>query len=340
MAKWQTGPLNFRQIKHKPQSREDIELPYFQAANMGTETGMYPDPGGPDRRPQSWDDFVNKTGREKGAKVEVVDRETGATAGGHISYMDKKKDPRWDQFVESLENKDKTKPNAQVDVEPRTSRQENVMIQKLNVGREGSDEDSDGESEDDGGPGTKDVVKVLSFADHQRIKLERLFEKCADGRPVHIPDLPSKVPERDVNQAREFQHNIMGSCAGAGSGEFHAFRKSRRREYARQSILRYRQIRDEADAAFKEKLESQKQEAESKTAKKRAKRQKEKERIKKMRKNKGMNDNVRKESEDDSSISDSEPDDSKPVPSDPYSDPLMQHPESKPLVIVGNFNVQ
>lgn len=53
-----------------------------------------------------------------------------------------------------------------------------------------------------------------------------------------------------------------------------------------------------------------------------------------------MNDNVRKESEDDSSISDSEPDDSKPVPSDPYSDPLMQHPESKPLVIVGNFNVQ
>ena len=40
-----------------------------QAANMGTETGMFPDPEGPDRREQTWDNFVNKTGKEKGAKV-------------------------------------------------------------------------------------------------------------------------------------------------------------------------------------------------------------------------------------------------------------------------------
>merc|ERR1719228_1592474 len=143
------------------------------------------------------------------------------------------------------------------------------MIQRLNVGREDSDEGSEEEEED--GPGSKDVVKVLTFADHQRIKLERLFEKCADGRPVHIPELPSKVPERDVNQAREFQHNIMGSCAGAGSGEFHAFRKSRRREYARQSILKYRDIRDKKNLEWQEKVESQKQAEEAKTAKKRAK---------------------------------------------------------------------
>ena len=51
----------------------------------------------------------------------------------------------------------------------------------------------------------------------------------------------------------------MGSCAGAGSGEFHSFRKSRRREYARQSILKYRDIRDKKNLEWQEKVESQKQ---------------------------------------------------------------------------------
>ena len=72
----------------------------------------------------------------------------------------------------------------------------------------------------------------------------------------------------------------MGSCAGAGSGEFHSFRKSRRREYARQSILKYRDIRDKKNLEWQDKVESQIQEQEAKTAKKRAKRLKEKERKK------------------------------------------------------------
>ena len=76
----------------------------------------------------------------------------------------------------------------------------------------------------------------------------------------------------------------MGSCAGAGSGEFHSFRKSRRREYARQSILKYRDIRDKKNLEWQEKVESQKQAEEAKTAKKRAKRLKEKQK-KKMKKN-------------------------------------------------------
>merc|ERR1711962_1505981 len=105
-----------------------------------------------------------------------------------------------------------------------------------------------------------------------------------DGRAVFIPEMPSKIPERDVNQVRETQYNIMGSCAGAGSGEFHSFRKSRRREYARQSILKYRDIRDKKNLEWQEKVESQKQAEEAKTAKKRAKRLKEKQK-KKTKKN-------------------------------------------------------
>ena len=136
----------------------------------------------------------------------------------------------------------------------------------------------------------------------------------------------------------------MGSCAGAGSGEFHAFRKSRRREYARQSILRYRQIRDEKDAEFRDKVDTQQKVAEDKTAKKRAKRQKEKERLKKMRKMKGKEDEEKKDSDESSEESEEEENEKGEgikVPADPYDDPLMQHPEPKiALVIPGNFSVQ
>merc|ERR1719510_79752 len=142
-------------------------------------------------------------------------------------------------------------------------------------------------------------MKVLTYAEHQKIKLDRLFDKCKDGRAVFIPEMPSKIPERDVNQVRETQYNIMGSCAGAGSGEFHSFRKSRRREYARQSILKYREIRDRKNLEWQEEME------EAKTAKKRAKRLKEKQR-KKMKKNVEKKKDTSSEESDESEEEDEE----------------------------------
>jgi len=282
MAKWMTGPVNFGQKKdRRPNpSREELDLPSFQMREMidkeGTER-MYPDPGGPDFRQQSWDDFANKAGRSRGIKCEVVNPD-GSTADGFVGYMDRQRSKSWEQFIEGGVEK------KQVVVEDVTSRKENAVIERLNVNMD-SDNDGDGhESDEEGGPGSKEVKKVLTYAEHQKIKLDRLFDKCKDGRAVFIPEMPSKIPERDVNQVRETQYNIMGSCAGAGSGEFHSFRKSRRREYARQSILKYREIRDRKNLEWQDKVESQKEMEEAKTAKKRAKRLKEKQR-KKMKKN-------------------------------------------------------
>ena len=54
-------------------------------------------------------------------------------------------------------------------------------------------------------------------------------------KPVFIPQRPK---DRDVNKAPEFNHNIMGSSAGAGSGEFHLYRQMRRKEANRQAVSR------------------------------------------------------------------------------------------------------
>merc|ERR1719494_465512 len=328
-------------------SKEDLDLPSFQMREMidkeGTER-MYPDPGGPDLRKQTWDDFATKAGRTKGIKCEVINPD-GSTADGFVGYMDKQRSTSWDNFVEG--KGEKKKPTVMEEVV--TSKKENAVIERLNVNMD-SDNDGDGhDSDEEGGPGSKEVKQVLSYAEHQKIKLDRLFEKCKDGRAVFIPEMPSKIPEGDVNQVRETQYNIMGSCAGAGSGEFHSFRKSRRREYARQSILKYRDIRDKKNLEWQEKVESQKQAEEAKTAKKRAKRLKEKQK-KKMKKNVEVKKETSSEESETSDEEEKSEEEKEKTPvegeekveekDEIVQDPLMQHNTAPPLVIAGQFSVE
>ena len=93
------------------------------------------------------------------------------------------------------------------------------------------------------------------------------------AKPAFIPQ-PRK--EKDVNKAADFQYNVMGSSAGAGSGEFHVYRHIRRKEADRQKELGKRKDRDDMNEAYHQKLEENKKSAEEKTSKKRAKRLKKK----------------------------------------------------------------
>merc|ERR1711997_576912 len=148
-----------------------------------------------------------------------------------------------------------------------------------------------------------------STYDVQRSKLEKLMSNPL--KPVFIPQ-PRK--EKDVNKAADFQYNVMGSSAGAGSGEFHVYRQIRRKEMFRTRILDKEREKEELDDAFQVKMAEAKKAEDEKSEKKRKKRNKKKEAAKRRREEAKKNKKGKKvddketdeESDDDSDDSDKE----------------------------------
>ncbi|KAF3702605.1 PRKR-interacting protein 1 -like protein [Channa argus] len=113
------------------------------------------------------------------------------------------------------------------------------------------------------------LIIAKTPAEEQRLKLERLMRN--PDKPAPIPDRPK---EWNPRAPPEFVRDVMGSSAGAGSGEFHVYRHLRRREYQRQDFLDKMAELQNKDDDYLEKLEINKQAAEERTAKRRKKREK------------------------------------------------------------------
>ncbi|KAF8893793.1 hypothetical protein BD779DRAFT_1669332 [Infundibulicybe gibba] len=116
---------------------------------------------------------------------------------------------------------------------------------------------------------------ALTPVERQRTHLEKLLKDPA--KPAYVPPPPK---EKTVRPPREMMKNVQGSSAGAGSGEFHVYKASRRREYERLKLLDEMSQKEIEDAEFERKRKEAAELADSKTAKNRAKRQKKKERAK------------------------------------------------------------
>ena len=113
----------------------------------------------------------------------------------------------------------------------------------------------------------KELYVPKNEADVQRLKIQKLMNN--PDKPVFIPDRPKA---KKLKAAPEFVRDVMGSSAGAGSGEFHVYRHIRRREYNRQAHMDDNEKRCRLDEEYHNKLLENKKTAEETTAKKRAKR--------------------------------------------------------------------
>lgn len=75
------------------------------------------------------------------------------------------------------------------------------------------------------------MLTLIQFS--TQIKCQRVVSYFKE-KPVLIPERPK---ERGSPHVPDFVRNVMGSSAGAGSGEFHVYRHLRRKEYARQKYM-------------------------------------------------------------------------------------------------------
>ncbi|XP_057310340.1 PRKR-interacting protein 1 homolog isoform X1 [Hydractinia symbiolongicarpus] len=118
---------------------------------------------------------------------------------------------------------------------------------------------------------TKEVTICRTTTDIQKRKLDKLMSD-----PMKEAYIPEPRKEWKPREAPEFVRHVMGSSAGAGSGEFHVYRGIRKRERKRQEYLEKKSVKTELDEKFNEKMIQNKLQAEEATAKKRAKRNKKK----------------------------------------------------------------
>src|SRR5947207_2999123 len=115
--------------------------------------------------------------------------------------------------------------------------------------------------------------RALTPMSEQAGKVEALFAK--PDRDIHIPIAATKdgAPKAQPLPP-EIVANVQGSSAGAGSGEFHVYKASRRREYERIRQMEEEVQREKEQEAFEREKAERERKDEEKTRRNREKREK------------------------------------------------------------------
>ena len=112
--------------------------------------------------------------------------------------------------------------------------------------------------------------RALTPVSAQANQLEALFAK---------PDVPIPFPSTTVSKRStlapppEIVANVQGSSAGAGSGEFHVYKASRRREYERVKQMEEQVAREKADEKYERTMEEKRKRDEEKTGRNKKRRE-------------------------------------------------------------------
>ena len=122
-------------------------------------------------------------------------------------------------------------------------------------------------------PRSKRPTKRLALTPttQQATQLEALFAK--PDRDIVIPTSDASRP-RGLAPPPEIVANVQGSSAGAGSGEFHVYKASRRREYERLRLMDEEVKREKENEEFEKAKEQRRKKDEAKTNKNKARRDK------------------------------------------------------------------
>lgn len=115
--------------------------------------------------------------------------------------------------------------------------------------------------------------RALTPSSQQSAQVDALF-----ANPDREITIPSGPKSKMALAPPEIVANVQGSSAGAGSGEFHVYKASRRREYERLRIMDEEVEKEEKDREWEQRKEEDKKKDEEKLSKNQAKRAKLKER--------------------------------------------------------------
>lgn len=123
-------------------------------------------------------------------------------------------------------------------------------------------------------PRSKRAVKkrALTPVSAQASSVDALFAR--PDQDIRIPDPSSALSRSRVAPPPEIVTNVQGSSAGAGSGEFHVYKASRRREYERLRQMDEEVKQEQETEEFERKREELARKDDEKTRRNREKREK------------------------------------------------------------------